>query len=410
MPRSLVLLLLTLLLQPLHGCFPPPPDDDDTSAADDDTGPVDDDDTGATDDDDATPADPTCSEGAGSLAVEITEELGRLPICQDPEPWVCADGYDAFFEHPQTQLESTPLPDCEGWVQELLEAAQAGEQHVDPEQLPPDTDLGAEILARTGMGFLFDPDAFPERPLSVAVIGRSERTSATGAPYRQLELLLEDPFIGEMQALLLLPAEGDGPFPTVLALPGHIEGAEEHRDWRFGQFFPENGFALMILTFRAYQQTADHIVSVDFLCDGFHLMTFRAYEAMVALKFLMASPLACNSRLGVIGHSGGSITGGLLVWLHGNPARAYVSDGPSWFNNIDQSGNPEQPWTIDCETHLGLSAIADTLLEYERAPMPVQMVPYGYAANFEDAPVPEPDDLDALLQFIPFFRHHLLDG
>lgn len=406
--RALPLLLLALTVACATSDVPPadvPPADDDDSAVDDDDS-VQDDDDAVQDDDDATPSDPTCAEGADNLDVLITQEPGRDPVCQDEVPWLCVDGYDAFFDHPETWLNAAPLEDCAGFVDQLIAWAQSGGAPSEQDELPPETDPGAEILARTGMEFLFEPHAFAARPLSVAVVGETQRTSDTGAAYRQLELVLEDEFVGEIQALLLLPAEGEGPFPTVLALPGHVEGAEEHRDLRFGQFFPENGFALMILDLRAWEQPWDHDLSVEMLCSGFHMMTLHAYEAMVAFKFLLASPLACNGRLGLIGHSGGSIAGGLLAWLEDTPARAFVTDGYSGFFNVDESEVPEQPWVVDCETHLGLRAISERLNAFDEAPVPTRIVPYAYAEDF-DGPEPAPDDLAALDWFIPFFRERL---
>ena len=393
----LVLLALPLLI----GCpTTAPVDDDDTAPDDDDSG----------DDDDATdPVDPSCSEGAEGLAVTIVDEPGIEPVCQDDWPFWCADGYDTFFDHPQTDLEAWPVADCDAFVQELSDAAALGQTIPLPTvEVSPEDDLGEVILELAHMDFLFDPAAFAERPLEVVITGERETTSGTGAGYRERTLLLRDEFIGEVEALLLLPADGDGPFPTVLAMPGHIEGPVEHRDWRFGQYFPENGFALLIVTFRAYEQPLDHAISVDFLCAGFHLMTFRAYEALVAMKYLLASPLACNSRLGMIGHSGGSIVGGLLVWMQGNPARAFVTDGGSGYYNVDPFDDPEVPWAVDCETHPGLAAISEPLNDYDLAPMPVRSTPYAYGPDFGSDEEPAWDDLSALDWFIPFFAEQLI--
>jgi hypothetical protein len=404
------LLCVLLLVVGLAGCVEPDDDDDatqdDDDATSDDDDATQDDDDATSDDDDVTP--PPCDEAVAGLAVTIDEDLDRLPLCDEPEPWRCADGYDAFFEHPETQLEALPIDGCEAWVEGLLAGAeQGGPPPYELEVLSDGAELAEEIPARTGMGFLFEPTAFAERPLQVTVIARRERTSPTGAAYRELELLLTDEFVGELQALLLLPEQGEGPFPTVLALPGHIEDAAQHRDLRFGRFFPEHGFALLIVTQRAYEQPWDHAVAVDFLCEGFHLMTFRAYEALVAMKFLLASPLACNGRLGVIGHSGGSVTGALLSWLPGNPARAFVTDGRGEYWNVDGTGLPELPWAIDCETHPELAPIAEYVNDHAAAPMPTIEVPYAYAADF-GGPEPDPGDVAALQWFVPFFVDELV--
>ena len=413
------LLLPSVLLLLLVGC--PTVDDDDTAALDDDdtvgqddddateddddATPADDDDATPTDDDDASVDDPSCDDGAEQLAVEIVEEPGRLPLCGDLHPWLCIDGYDPFLDHPEAQLHADPVEDCGALEQELLAEV---EVEVELEELPEGVGLGEEILDRSGLGWLFEDEAFVARPLRVAVTGSEQRTSATGAHYRQLELLLEDEFIGEVQALLLLPP-GPGPFPTVLALPGHIEGPEEHRDRRFGQFFPEHGVALLIVALRAYEQPWDHELSLQFRCHGYHLMTFRAYEAMVALKYLLASPLACNSRLGLIGHSGGSITGNLLIRFAGAPIQAFVSDAASGYFNIEEAGLPELPLAMDCEHLVSLAAISSDINDLDDAPMPAKLVPYAYAEDFKVPDEPDPHDLSALDWFMPFFTELLVE-
>jgi hypothetical protein len=264
--------------------------------------------------------------------------------------------------------------------------------------------LGVAIAEASGLSFLFTSDEFWTRSLDVRVTARERRTAPDGSAYLQLTLVLDDPFVGEIEALHLLPADREGPFATVLVLPGHGDDAVQHRDGRFGWVFPSQGMAALILTFRGYQQPVDHTMTTEFLCQGFSLMSLRAYEALVAEKYLLATDLACNSALGILGHSGGSIAANLLTWMEQNPARAQVSDGTTDYWNVLK--HPSGLVELDCETHEGLWQLGERINDLAAAPRPTKLVPYAYA-KCEDCPEPSARDVAATDRFLPFFREQL---
>ena len=338
---------------------------------------------------------PACRVGAEGLRVRISVDRDRAPACGEPRP--CLHAYDAFFSHPATVAAAEPLPDPDAWHTELLYLGAAG---IRPPAFPRGTrspqDPEAEILAGTHMAHLFDPAGFHRRPLEVVVRSEGTRTGPSGATYREQELVLIDPFAGELGALLLLPGRGRGPFPAIVALPGHGESPADFRDKHLGRFYPERGHALLIVGLRAYGADSDHHMSSRFLSSGFSLSLMRAYEALLALKFLQASPLACNSQLGLIGHSGGSLAGNLALWLSANPAAAHVTDLRSDYLNVDW------PPQVDCETHPALARLERTINDLDSAPRPVVEVPYAFAPGFDAHP--DADDPAGLDLVLPFFE------
>ena len=344
-----------------------------------------------------------CAQTPDGLEVTILDAPDRSPRCTDRMRTHCTADYMAFLQSEAARQGATPVGDCAAYIQSLVDLGH--EERPPAGWRPPSPETrGTAILGASGLGFLFDEASLVRRPLSVSVIERETKTAPNGTPYRRLGLLLEDASIGQMEAELLLPPEGEGPFPTVLVLPGHTEDAAYHRDRRFGWTLPTRGIAALIVTFRAYEQPHDNDVTRAFLCSGYSFITFRVYEAMVAMKYLLAEPLACNARLGVLGHSGGSIAGNLMAWLDVNPARVQVSDLTSGYRNIDPAA--AGGWEVDCETHPGLHRMAGEISELTRAPRPVLRLNYAYAPCAEcDEPLST--DTAAAEDFLQFFEHHL---
>jgi len=183
--------------------------------------------------------------------------------------------------------------------------------------------------------------------------------------------VFRDPYVGAFEGILLLP-EGPGPFPAVLALHGHGDRAEVYRDLHHGRDYPAHGIALLMLTLRgmnldAHEYRAWHAL----LSRGLHLMGVRVYEAERALAYLRARPEIDAHRVGLIGHSGGSSVGNLLVRLEPG-LTAYVSDHYVDFRS-------KHVWEPDhCESVPGLVPLSALINDLSTARVPVLRVPYGY--------------------------------
>ena len=96
-----------------------------------------------------------------------------------------------------------------------------------------------------------------------------------------------------------------------------------------------------------------------------------------------------NERIGLIGHSGGSVTSNLTARI--NPGfRAYVSDLQGWYFNIVPG-----PVIIDETTPL-LYPYNNAINYTDSYPIPIMVVAYGY--------------VDGMSEILEFFDKHLRDG
>jgi hypothetical protein len=211
-------------------------------------------------------------------------------------------------------------------------------------------------------------------------LGFGPLRAALGVPLAQVDttdiaggraLVFHDPLVGRLEGILLLP-DGPGPFPAVLALHGHGDRAEVFVDRHHGRDYPVRGIALLAITLRGMNiDEHEHLAARELMRHGLQLIGVRAYEALRALAYLRSLPEIDARRTGLIGHSGGSSLGNLLVRLEPDLA-AYVSDHAVDF----RSSGWREPY--HCETVPGLYPIHRQLNDLSRAGLPVLQVRYGY--------------------------------
>ncbi|HPQ67915.1 MAG TPA: hypothetical protein PKW95_02225 [bacterium] len=238
------------------------------------------------------------------------------------------------------------------------------------------------ITEAINLDFLLD--GLNERELVVTTVRRSETDD-----YYEREMIFSDPYVGDFQGILLTP-KTEGPHPAVVAIHGHNETASHYIYYYDGEAYPESGIALLVLSMRA--DRADEVesqVSQSLLEAGFSFMALRVYETSLALKYLQYLPEIDNERIGLIGHSGGSVTSNLTARI--NPGfRAYVSDLQGWYFNIVPG-----PVIIDETTPL-LYPYNNAINYTDSYPIPIMVVAYGY--------------VDGMSEILEFFDKHLRDG
>jgi hypothetical protein len=221
------------------------------------------------------------------------------------------------------------------------------------------------------------------------------RLREPGDDPREHRLLFRDPWVGSFEGLLLVPA-GEGPFPAVLALHGHGDSAALYRDLHHARDYAARGIAILMLRFRAMEIDAcEHELSRELLAQGTTLMGMRAYEALVALRHLSQRSDVDASRLALIGHSGGSSTGNLVIRL-APELRAYVSDHGVDYRHVVWY----EPW--HCESVPALAPLARQVNDFSSARLPVWRVPYGFGRQewFER-------DVREAAQLVDYFAEHL---
>ncbi len=301
------------------------------------------------------------------------------PIASQPSPWQPSACNQDYLEFPgRAERWAVADEDCGDLHKQLAELWKDGWDQPRPPipELSPSA-LAEDLKDTLNIRGLLEGDSvepsLDARPLEVMTI--SERDAGG---YREFEMVFKDPYVGSFHGLLLMPP-GKGPFPAVLALPGHGETAAQHRDDRFGWLLAEEGYAVLILTTRAYDTgSAEHEATLAMLCGGFSTMTVRVYEALLALKFLRSRAEVCNGRIGLIGHSGGSVAGNLLVRVSPQ-LRAYVSDLTAIHFNVGDPLEGDEYGQIADETHPGLARLSANLNALETVGTPVLSVPYGYS-------------------------------
>jgi hypothetical protein len=190
---------------------------------------------------------------------------------------------------------------------------------------------------------------------------------------QEYEVVFEDPYVGRFRALFLLPP-GTGTFPGIVAHPGHSESAEYHRDNRYGRDLAEQGFAVLIIDPRANDGDKNETrVARQALLRGHTLVGLRAYEILLAQKFLRWESRVDGRRLGLQGHSGGSVVSNLVVRID-EGFTAYVSDLFSTYGVV----LPREEGLLGDETSPEVYYWHASIEDLTTSRVPMIQEPYGY--------------------------------
>lgn len=183
--------------------------------------------------------------------------------------------------------------------------------------------------------------------------------------------ILADPVFGGQRVLLYTP-DTDGPHHGVLALPGHQESTDEFMDLHGGNDLLRAGYAVLLPVFKAYDaDSAEDKAGRALLCMGSSLLAARVSEAQGALRLLRSLPGIRGDRVAMLGHSGGSMVGNLLLRLDPSIV-AYVSDMTGVYLSLGDRG--DLPMLLMDESSVELRAISDRI---KRFPDRVLEVEYG---------------------------------
>jgi hypothetical protein len=278
------------------------------------------------------------------------------------DPGACYDDYLGFldkaaeYSHPQTDRQ----------ISQAFTKTISSKPFLTP---PPDAlQLRKNIVDRLNIRFLLEGRG--KRELRVVV--SKEESTPDGVTQT---LLFRDPWVGTFEGVLLLPKHKN-PKSAVLVFHGHGETAQ-----RYLEDFPRiadlraRGMAVLLLTMRVNNADANEdLLSRVFLAHGFTLLGMHEYEMLLGYEYLYHK-LGKHARYGLIGHSGGSTSGNLLIRIMPVFA-AYVSDNTTEY---------WQPY----RSHIN-DAIVPSLRPYSRAindlstsQIPVLRTPYGYAGQWD---------------------------
>jgi hypothetical protein len=313
------------------------------------------------------------------------EAVGGVVWKEDPaaawnceRPGICIDDYRRFIE--LAAAHAKPIE--EGATVAKLQAIDGGQVASVPGPLSAQ-ELRDVVVDTLNIGFLLD--GLDDRLLTVTATGVIEHGDSV-----ETRFLLEDPWVGTFEAILMTP-KGQGPFPAVVAQHGHGDSAAVYRDDYHGAEYPAHGLAILMVTYRAMANGIDgvmeHVISSELLDQGFTLMGLRVYEGLLCLKVLRHLPSIDPTRIGLIGHSGGSSTGNLSVRL-GLGFAAYVSD-----YRVDYAEWVPEMQGFHCETVPDLYPWAALVNDLSTNAIPTLTVPYKYT--------------DGMAPIFAFFAEHL---
>ncbi|MCP4869215.1 MAG: hypothetical protein GY898_10910 [Proteobacteria bacterium] len=222
-----------------------------------------------------------------------TDETPASNASGCPSDDVCVAPYEAFIG--KAAAFARPVTDAA--LTEQLAAITAANTNTVQERPTPEA-LRAGLIDAANLGPLL-ADLAPRSP--VMTVGEG------GA------VIIEDPWIGLLEGLLLLPPGGD-PVGGVVAHPGHGETAEQHIAQRGGRELADAGLAVLVVRPRAHAgDEVSAALARTLLLAGHSLVGLRTYEVLVAARALGAHPRVDPARIGLHGHSGGSVVGHLAV-------------------------------------------------------------------------------------------------
>ncbi len=307
----------------------------------------------------------------------------------DETPLTCADDYLRLAR------EMAPTIDLEACRAETVgRVRQLATVPVPPQQLP----LTAEELAvrvRAELGIDSWLEGLDARPLDSRVLSRRQLPGGVEQVGR-----VRDPHVGAMRIRLLWPDTAARPLPAVISLPGHPDpdwGDREILD-RYGTPLMKAGFLVALPAWRAYDGwNVESEATTSLLCAGSSLTAVRQYEILLVDKLLRWLRTEGKvGRIGLVGHSGGSVAGTLLA-RHVFTFDALVRDMEARFAwGLPCDPEPEALFCVQEETHLGLHPLRALIQAGDLVPhrVPVLQQAYDY-----------PDGMDATITFL---RQHLV--
>jgi len=253
------------------------------------------------------------------------------------------------------EILDTPLSDQLEEARLYLERHPAG-KHAD--------DLRAKLIEEFNIGFLLD--GLEERKLVITTVEVNQYQK-----YTEKKLLFTDPQVGTFFVLLLIPNQQKEEYPAIVGLHGHGDSAFGFRDSYFGKELAQEGFVVIMPSFRAMDcDKTEAAISEELLSNGFTLIGLRIYEALLLIKYLNYVDFVDGSRIGIIGHSGGSHTAHLVSRIS-DGLKAGVYDYDSYMLDKCEAG-------IHCQTVPRLAYYDPQINDHSTFPFPTRMFEYGY--------------------------------
>jgi len=312
---------------------------------------------------------------AVTTGIEQTEELGADHGCVNP--W-CGEEYLDFPDRAASWAQPVDAAD-------LASQIVAMEEQVFLSEPSDEAPLAAGIIEALRICFLLED--LENQPLDVTIVEDHEETSTTRIQW----ILINDPLVGTFRLMILSPAEAEEPLPAIIAVHGHGTEAGDFVYAYHGLDYANAGYALVAVDMRA--NGADDLereVGWNFLVNGFTLQGIHNYELLQAHRYLRWREDIRSDRIGLLGHSAGSMKGNSLVRIT-DAFAAYVTDNESEYTSTFDPAVQ----AIEEDTIPNLYPYTELINDFDTAGIPILHVDYGYP--------------DGSAPLIDFFDEHLLD-
>jgi hypothetical protein len=132
------------------------------------------------------------------------------------------------------------------------------------------------------------------------------------------------------------------------------------------------------------------LVTEALLRAGFSFVGLRLYETLLTLRYAASLPHVDRCRVGMMGHSGGAISGNASIRV-ASGISAWVSDLTSEYYVEGPEGG------VTDETSPGLYALHPLINDFTSAPMPVLEVGYNFEVHEADPPIDQWPEVRAFL-------------
>jgi len=299
--------------------------------------------------------------------VEKRERINQLNISEETDPslkyyYIKGSMLKDYYIYAKKNQKKGHKEIGEEELKKEIKQAQDGRNNMS--MVSGDVSLKSIILKSLNIEYLMEE--FNTRPLKVITTQEEKEED-----YIEKRLLFKDEHIGTFQVLMLMPEEREAKLPAIIGVHGHGDSSYVFKKNFMGRELVKEGFVVLLPSIRGTWASEED--SLYFLLKGYPLLGLEVYELLLVVKYLNHLEEVNPLRIGMIGHSGGSVLANLVARVTGQVS-ALVSDEESSFLNFDVA----YPDCLGDDTVPKLSYYGFNIYDVKSLNFPLMKVPYGF--------------------------------
>lgn len=292
----------------------------------------------------------------GVVEIEVDEAPEGCPLSGTP----CMDAYLAL---PTLAPDDVTHDLSDAQLDDQIALVRSGDWPQADEDLDPEA-LAFESRRAARLDWMLD--GFDGRSLRVEVLERDDSPGARSARW-----IADDPLVGRFSGTTLLP-DGDGPHPALVVAHGHNQSGADWASLYDARSLADEGYVVFLPDARVSRADEyESAVTKQLLLNGLTFVGVRSYEHLVTLKYAASLSEVDACRVGLVGHSGGSVAANLTTRVSLGFV-AVVTDLVSDFYQELQGG------ILLDETSPAVHGLAPEINDLSDVHVPVLKVDYGY--------------------------------